>query len=377
MVRVVRNTRGCGEGYTAFVHIDIPGRAKPFRKSKTLRTRAMAQAWGDALEREVYQQLAAGTFAQEPPQVPTLAEFAPAFIERHARAQNLKPSYVASLEDIFRVHLIPAFGARRLDAIDDRAVQDFKLATTRVQKKTLNNILSPLRKALEMAVEWRYIDAVPCRIRQVKVAPREMEFHDFEPYERLVAEAQKHGPIPHLIVLLAGEAGLRLGELRALRWTNVDFTREQITVCESDWDGHVGPTKGWHIRHVPFTDRLAAALRAQRATTSSAWVVHNARGEALTENAARSRLRKPAAAAGVKVGVQVLRHSFVSHLAMKGGHFAIVQRLVGHKNVSTTLRYTHLAPHALRDTIKLLNPPAPAAPTAGSNGRATAEGLTP
>ena len=46
MVRVVQNKRGSCEGYTAYVHIQIPGQ-EPYRKSKTLPTRAKAKAWGE------------------------------------------------------------------------------------------------------------------------------------------------------------------------------------------------------------------------------------------------------------------------------------------------------------------------------------------
>ena len=67
------------------------------------------------------------------------------------------------------------------------------------------------------------------------------------------------------------------------------------------------------------------------------------------------------------MGVHVLRHTFVSHLLMKGGALTLVQRLGGDKNPATTMGYTHVTPGALHETINLLNPPS-AAPAGGATG---------
>src|SRR5262245_57059471 len=56
-------------------------------------------------------------------EVPTLESFAPRFLEGHARANRQKPSGIAAKEMILRVHLLPAFGHRRLDAIKSEDVQ--------------------------------------------------------------------------------------------------------------------------------------------------------------------------------------------------------------------------------------------------------------
>jgi integrase len=67
-----------------------------------------------------------------------------------------------------------------------------------------------------------------------------------------------------MLVLLAGEAGLRLGEMVALEWRDIDFVKDQVCVQRSAWKGQVGSTKGGRLRHVPLTARLAAALREHR-----------------------------------------------------------------------------------------------------------------
>ena len=59
-------------------------------------------------------------------------------------------------------------------------------------------------------------------------------------------------------------------------------------------------------------------------------------------------------------GVHVLRHTFCSHLAMRGAPMRAVQELAGHRDLSTTQRYMHLSPSALTDAIRLLERPASA-----------------
>ena len=58
-------------------------------------------------------------------------------------------------------------------------------------------------------------------------------------------------------------------------------------------------------------------------------------------------------------GVHVLRHTFCSHLAMRGAPARAIQELAGHANLSATQRYMHLSPAAITDAIRLLDQPSP------------------
>ena len=59
--------------------------------------------------------------------------------------------------------------------------------------------------------------------------------------------------------------------------------------------------------------------------------------------------------AGIEPGVHILRHTFCSHLAMKGAPARAIQELAGHADLSTTQRYMHLTPAATEDAIRLLD----------------------
>ena len=74
----------------------------------------------------------------------TLREFAPRFLEGHAKANRLKASGIASKECALRIHLVPALGDKPLAAITTEDVQQLKSALSARSPKTVNNILTVL-----------------------------------------------------------------------------------------------------------------------------------------------------------------------------------------------------------------------------------------
>jgi site-specific recombinase XerD len=70
---------------------------------------------------------------------------------------------------------------------------------------------------------------------------------------------------------------------------------------------------------------------------------------------ARSRDQGRSRVAGIEQGVHILRHTFCSHLAMRGAPARAIQELAGHADLSTTQRYMHLSPAATEDAIRLLD----------------------
>jgi integrase len=177
-------------------------------------------------------------------------------------------------------------------------------------------------------------------------------FHDFEQFERLVNAAAGDAQA-RLVVLLGGEAGLRCGEMMALRWTDVDLTKRQLCVEQSEWKGQVTTPKGGRLRYVPLTERLARTLREHRHLKSSR-VLCQVGGAPLTQKIVQGLVGRAARGAGVSPGVHRLRHTFCSHLAMRGAPARAIQELAGHANLTTTQRYMHLTPAALESAIRLL-----------------------
>jgi integrase len=192
-------------------------------------------------------------------------------------------------------------------------------------------------------------------------------FHDFGAYELLVAAAQTIDPRSYAIALLGGEAGLRAGEIVALEWTDVDFERRQLRVRHSDWRGKLLPPKNGRIRVVGMTERLTGALRQLRHLRCPR-VLCKDDGTPLTRQGTWSRVRYAAKRAKLPTGVHILRHTFCSHLAMRGAPVRAVQELAGHSEIVMTQRYMHLSPAALDAAIALLEQRGNSGATAGEPG---------
>jgi integrase len=319
-------------------------------------SKSAADRWARERERLWYEQLTKPkTKPKNEQEVPTLRDFAPRFLEGHARANRQKPSGIAAKEMILRVHLMPAMGNKRLDAIKSEDVQRLKGHLSTKAAKTANNILTVLNVLLKKAVDWDVIDCMPCAITLLPVPKTSMSFYDFDEYERLVSSASAIDTTAHLIVLLGGEAGLRCGEMIALEWRDVDLGKRQICVQRSDWNGQVTTTKGGRLRYVPLTIRLAAALRDHRHLRSPN-VLCQAGGQPLTRQMVQYRVLRASRRAKLSQdGVHILRHTFCSHLAMKGAPARAIQELAGHSELGMTQRYMHLSPAALDSAIRLLD----------------------
>src|SRR5438093_12829407 len=110
-------------GWHVDIRLVLPN-GKPFRQRIRINTPAKtaAQRWGQDRERHLLQH----GLPQPKKEVPTLQEFAPRFLDGHARANQQKASGIAAKELILRVHLIPFLGAKKLSAITNEDVQRLK-----------------------------------------------------------------------------------------------------------------------------------------------------------------------------------------------------------------------------------------------------------
>jgi integrase len=328
------------------------------RRKAPVTTRTAAQRWGEAREREWYQELTHPEPKNDiPKEVPSLEQFAPRFLDSYARANRQKPSGVAAKEMIIRVHLVPSLGSKALNAIANENVQGLKRQLLHKAPKTVNNILTVLNVLLKTAVEWDVIERMPCTIKLLPVSKGSTRFYDFDDFERLVMAAKTTDARAHLLVLMSGEAGLRLGEMVALEWNDIDFVKRQLCVQRSAWKGRIASPKSGRLRYVPLTTRLAATLRDHRHLRGPL-VLYQDDGSPLTEGLVQGFVRRAAQKAGLfNNGPHMLRHTFCSHLAMRGAPARAIQELAGHQDLTTTQRYMHLSPAALDNAIRLLESP--------------------
>lgn len=334
-----------------FQHPD--GRRQRVRKVSPVQSRRAAERY----ERDVRAALLDGTYGREevtPKRVPSLAEFEKDFIETYAETNN-KPSVVAGKRSVFKKHLIPAFGKQRLDEIGPKEIESFKAAKLKaaLSPKTVNNLLSTLHRVLATAEEWEIIDRVP-RMKWLKTGEPDFDFLDFVDAERLLLGA-KSEKAWWTFILLALRTGLRLGELRALRWDDVDLVAGRLLVRHSAWKQIIGTPKSNRKRELPLSDEAVAALKAHRHLRGQ-FVFCREDGRMLTKEECKHPLRRAYTRAGLRaIGWHVLRHTFASHLAMKSVPMKAIQELMGHATMEMTMRYSHLSPDVRRDAVRLLD----------------------
>jgi integrase len=369
-------TKGKRMGFEVDIRFTYPD-GTPYRQriKAPVPSKSAAKRWGEAREAELLRAPSPNERAieqRENKEVPTLRDFGPRYIENHARADRLKASTIDWIERTYKSHLYPELGDKRLDAIDDEDVQRLKARLATRHRKTVNNVLGILGHTLETAAKWKVIDRVPCTVSMLKVSGALVKFYDFDDYTRLAEAAAAIDRRTHLIVRLGGDAGLRRGEMMALRWGDVDFKRRQLQVQQAVWErrktdgtkGHDRITdtpKGGRARVVPLTDALFDALRDHRHLRGD-HVLDGNDGRPATSFFLRNLLEAAQKRAGLQStgGIHILRHTFCSHLAMRGAPAKAFQELAGHADLTTTMRYMHLSPAARQDAIALLNRRVPA-----------------
>ncbi len=302
------------------------------------------------------------------PPAPTIGELFERFMT-WSRANRQKPSTLFTKESLWRCHLEARLASKRADELQLADVEQLKSELRELSAKRVNTLLSVLRKALRLSVQRGELERLPCPIVPVKETRPDFEYYDFAVYEQLVVAASKVGLRELAVVLLGGDAGLRMGEQLGLQRGDVDLVNRQIHVRRSDSNGELVAPKGGRGRHVPMTDLLVDVLRVLlgRLTSqrSDARVLQTvlgdrqarAAGEPLTVQRIRTLMERAQRAAGLEAAgnLHVLRHTFCSHLAMRGASTVAIKALAGHVSISTTERYMHLADSERSRTIGLLN----------------------
>jgi integrase len=239
-----------------YTHPD--GHRERLRKVSPVSTRRGAEQF----ERQLRQSVLDGTFGKkEVKEPPTLAEFEAEFMASYVKA-NSKPSTYATKKTILRAAIVPFFGTMRLDEIGAREIERFKskMLEQGLKAKSVNNYLSVLRRMLSLAVEWNIISHIP-PVKWLKCPPTEFHFFDFTEAERLIAGADEEWKP---MIFMALKTGLRLGELLALRWEDVDLVAGRLMVRRAVARGIIGTPKNGRTREVPLSDDLLRTLKAHR-----------------------------------------------------------------------------------------------------------------
>jgi site-specific recombinase XerD len=161
-------------------------------------------------------------------------------------------------------------------------------------------------------------------------------------------------PRHRLLLATTYAAGLRVSEVVALKVSDIDAERMTVRVEQG---------KGARDRYVPLATRLLHDLRAYWQTAPPrVWVFANRQGTRPIDRTVAQKIYMTAklrAGIGKQGGIHALRHAFATHLLEAGTDLHTVQRLLGHRHISTTMRYFHLSQGRLVGTRSPLDLPEP------------------
>jgi integrase len=357
MVRVKEWKKNGKAGWEVDIRLTLPDGSRHRERVKSpVSSKSGTVRWAQQREAQLHAQ--GGRKPEKATvQVPTLLEFKTRYIEEYCEANRLKPSTVAQKSSVIDYYLKPRLGDRPLDDIRDADVAKLKADLKALRPKTVNNILVTLNTMLKAAKEWGVIAHLPCSIRLLKTTVPTVAFYEQPDYERLVQAAHALDPRIELLLLLGGDAGLRRGEIIALDQSDCDTRRGMLHVRRSEWKGEVTLPKGGRERQVEMTERLQAALVANRHLRGDRVLWRDDGFDKVTAVLLAKWMRRAQRRAGLKVtgGLHVLRHTFCSRLAMAGAPALAIKELAGHTSLTTTMRYMHLSPSAKSAAIGLLN----------------------
>ncbi len=337
--------------------------------------------------------------AQEPVATPRAIPTLAAFVEAtYARiSAGFKPSTKRSHGSILKLHLLPAFGALRLDRITAIHVRDFQvdLQTREYAPSFINDCVRVLKMLLHHAVERDVLPAYPIRKRvprlrepllRLEMSDCERQaflavFDDRATFGRALDGRRREHAVsssPHFTVprrfggdrlsdscaaddyfarfqwlkplfIVALETGLRKGDLLALRWDAVSLSDGWIRVrMEKPGLEAVIP--------ISTACRESLTLCRSRAVVSARVFVDDA-GQPISETRLKRTFTRAKALAGItrRFRFHDLRHTFASRLVSRGVGLKVVATALGHATTEQTERYARPSEDALREIVAALD----------------------
>lgn len=367
-VKVREKPKGSGEWW---IFIDHEGK----RKSKKV---GIDEKIAQDVAEKIKAKLVLGEISMETlqPQCPTFKEYAETWL---SLPHDWKASTRESYDNNFRLHIYPAFGRQRLDQIRRRDLKVFfdKLLVSGLSPSTAGLIRCPISGVFSHAVDSELIESNPLNDLKLRYKKRRINIYPLTDEETaLVLDQAKeylHGLYyPHL--LCAFRTGLRIGELQALQWGDIDFKGGFIEVAHSFRKKRLTDTKNRLHRRVDMTPHLAENLKdlklSQKKWAFKAgrqapdWVFANKKGDILCREAFGRALRKCLEKSELRtIRTHDTRHTYATIRLLRGHNIGDVSYQLGHSSISITYDvYGHWIPGKFKNEVNELDQPHLSAP---------------
>lgn len=356
-----REECACRPGYEASVF----SRAENRKIRKTFSNPAGALRWRRAMLR------AADDGPLRSPSRTTLREAAALFMEgaeagliRNRSGDTYKPSALRGYDEALRLRILPALGHRRLSELERSDLQALVEQWQRdgLSASTVRNSVNPLKVIFRCADQL--VDGVVPQnptvgLRLPATRGRRDRVASIDEARQLLSALPTRDRALWGTALFAG---LRRGELLALRWSDVDLTERTITV-ERSYDAKVGfvaPKSRAGLRRVPIVAELVELLDTHRQIRSwddDALVFGRAPARPFSPSAIGRRARTCWLKAGLTpITLHECRHTCASYFIAAGVNAKALSTFMGHSSITITLdRYGHLFPGAETEAMTLVD----------------------
>lgn len=289
----------------------------------------------------------------------TLADAVAEWLRYVEHEKARRPSTVRDYRSTADSRLLPEFGFYTpIEAITAERIESFRrrlLTEDKLSRRTVQKQLGLLHAILKRAKALGWISTNPADdVERVNLIRAE-EFNVLS-VEQVEAIAREAEGMFGAAIIIAAYTGLRTGELRALRWRDIDFTAATVHVARNlPAGGTESAPKSGRVRSVPLIDDAARALdalsRRQIFIGPDDRVFADEFGDMVGEDALRRALYGAMKAAGIDretfpagpFRFHDLRHTFGT-LAVQVFPLHDVQAYMGHADIATTMRYAHHVP---------------------------------
>ena len=280
--------------------------------------------------------------------------------------KQVKPSTKRSYECELKLHILPPLANLRIADIAPLHIE--RLLQSRLDSgsspKTVRNLVGLLQSIFSLAVDNDLIPRSPVRDRhKPRVTRAEKPVWTPEQLKQIVDSVpQVHRSLFQCAML----TGARLGELLGLQWKHIDIDAQTLEIRQSLWEGElVAPKTEGSVRLIYFGPSLLAALMAQKQNSNhngaDDFVFCKEDGSPLNPDVLRRDVLYPTldrlgiARMRRAAGFHTFRHSAATIVNQKTGNLKLVQKLLGHSNLSTTADvYTHTSADADRSAALAL-----------------------
>lgn len=313
------------------------------------------KAKAEAEAQRIIGEMTVGVYV-EPARI-TLGQWLVEFLEE--KKADIAPRTYESYEMIIRRHLIPALGNIPLQELTPAHIAMYKTAKLKEVSPSTKKPLSPrtvayhltvLSEALKTAKKRKLIRENPAEdVDKPKYDPVKYYVYTEEEIEALLETTRKYRPSLYPIIFLALRTGLRLGEVLALRWRNVDLEKGVIYVQEKverlKNQGIVfSRPKAHSVGAIPISQATVELLRSlQNGKKPDDLVFATSRGTPYDIKNVSAYFADIRRKAGLKEGrFHDLRHTHATYLLDEGVSLPTVQQRLRHKHLSTTADiYSH------------------------------------